>query len=109
MIVTVPEYRTIVIIEKLPVGARGGGRSRIPATSVREAESYAQRFEQLLGQGPEWIRLGVAGLLNDQLVVTLDHSATLGFAPDEVAINFAGPSQNVQTSNWQLPWLIVDV
>jgi hypothetical protein len=85
-----PAWRSVVITE----GFRGNG-SKAPAV-VYSVDEYRPRFSELLARGWPWVNVHAAGLLGDDLLVSIDVPT---YDPTEsrvTAVNISGPATDVQ-------------
>lgn len=103
-ILTVPKFDEILVLENSPSGLGGSKPVNLSREELRKIQDYEKRFKDLLSTGPSWIRLQAAGLIGPSLVITVEHSTSLGLDPGDVAVNFAGPAKRTQERpQWQLP------
>jgi len=99
-----PEWKEILLIEDSEM--QHGISIIVPQKALKSPEEYAQRFEELLNRGYDWINLVGNGVLNNKLLVSIEFPKDPKRVPvDKISVNLSGPHIG---SNGKLQWYLDD-
>ena len=70
---------------------------------LRSPAAYAERFDELVTRGYDWVNLHAAGVIGGQLVVAVELPRARGDRPGITSVNLSGPGHIVMHhAGWAL-------
>lgn len=101
----VPSWSHVLLAEdiEVPWTTASDHRPTLSRQSLRTPSEFEVRWLQLVEEGRlSWINLSAQGIWEDALIVLVElsrHGIKGRFRPEQISVNFSGPSS---TSGWEL-------
>lgn len=101
----VPEWQGVLITERVEHGEAG----RVLAVGpLQRADDFAPRFADLVRSGWPWVNLHALGILDGQLVVSVEVPAAAPTGAHPTSVNMSGFSNHVRQRGYRLDAVVGD-
>jgi len=93
-----PVWKDVIVVESFIVGDVA---QKISRHNLHTAESFAERFKEIVTRGHSWVNLSAVGVFEGNLLVSLEAVSSSISEGCPTSVNLSGPMNKVR---WREGW-----
>lgn len=97
-----PVWRSVTIVEGFIADDEV---QKLPRNTLHTTESFSDRFKEIVTRGHSWVNLSVAGIFEENLLVSLEAVSSSVYEGGLTSVNLSGPMNKVR---WREGWKLDD-